>query len=98
MDIRIREPLYITQNGAEYVVRPGTVGVEKNKVVFFYDVTRTASVGFARDFCLENPQMFQVVRTLEDKEIPLKAVAKVLSEFNIGDAPRQMIIETLKSY
>ena len=71
MDIRIREPLYITQNGAEYVVRPGTVGVEKNKVVFFYDVTRTASVGFARDFCLENPQMFQVARTLEDKEIPL---------------------------
>ncbi len=99
MDIRIKEPLYIVQQGQEYTVRPGTVGVERNRVVFFYDVTRTAAVGFSRDFCLENPQTFQVSRTLEDKELSFKDVARVIENFPALEKPAldalMSIIKTL---
>lgn len=78
MDIRIKEPLYLISEGTEYIVRQGTVGVERNKVVFFYDNTRTNAVGFSRDFCIENPQMFQIAKTLADKEVSLRDVLKVL--------------------
>lgn len=98
MDIRVKEPLYILSRGQEYVVRPGTVGVEKNRIVFFYDVTRTASVGYPREFCLENPQMFSVARTLTDKEVYLKDVVKTLENFpRIQDNVREMLIEQLKA-
>lgn len=83
MDIRIREPLYLLHSGQEYIVREGTVGVEKNKVVFFFDVTKTSAVGFSRDFCLENTQMFQVSRTLSDKDVSVRDVLKVIDESNL---------------
>ena len=50
MDIRNKEPMFITQDGKEYVVRQGTVGVERKRIIFFYDTTRTVAVGYARDF------------------------------------------------
>ena len=80
MDIRVVEPLYIRSQGQEYIVRPGTIGVDKNRVIFFYDVTRTASVGFSRDFCLENPQLFKVARTLSDKEVSIRDVLKMAEQ------------------
>lgn len=96
MDIRIREPLYILHQDREYIVRPGTVGIERNKVVFFYDVTRTASVGYSREYCLENPQTFQVSRTLADKEISLKDIGKVLEEFPyMGEKEKKVLMELL---
>ena len=49
MDIKLKEPLYILSNGKEYIVRQGTVGVEKNRIVFFYDATKTSAIGFSRD-------------------------------------------------
>lgn len=97
MDIRVKEPLYIFCQGQEYVVRPGTVGVERNKVVFFYDVTRTAATGFSRDYCLENPQTFQVSRTLSDKELSLKDVVKVIEESHLSTSDKKNIIETINS-
>lgn len=78
MEIRIKEPLYIVQQGKEYIVRPGTVGVEKNKVVFFYDVTRTSAVGYPREYCLENPQTFQVSRNLTDREVSIRDVSRLI--------------------
>ena len=62
------------------MVRPGTVGVERNKVVFFYDVTRTAAVGYSRDYCLENPYTFAVSKTLADREVRATDVIKILRE------------------
>lgn len=82
MDIKLREPLHILSNGKEYIVRQGTVGVEKNRIIFFYDTTKTAAVGFFRDYCLENPQAFQVSRTLADKEVSKRDVLKILEEYN----------------
>lgn len=90
MEIRVKEPLYILYQGQEYVVRPGTVGVEKNKVVYFYDVTRTAAAGYSRDYCLENPQTFAVSRTLTDKEVSMNDVIRVLKNSNI---PPQVMTE-----
>jgi uncharacterized membrane protein YraQ (UPF0718 family) len=40
MDIRNKEPMFITQDGKEYVVRQGTVGVERKRIIFFYDTTK----------------------------------------------------------
>lgn len=95
MDIRVKEPLYLFIQGQEYVVRPGTVGVEKNRVVFFYDNTRTASVGFSRDYCLENPQTFQIAKTLSDKEVSQRDVFKILDgysrrEYDLTEAYRRI--------
>lgn len=97
MDIRIKEPLYILGQGQEYVVRPGTVGVEKNRVVHFYDNTRTFAVGFSRDYCIENPQTFQVARTLSDKEISLRDVLRVIDESNLPAEKSAEIYERIKS-
>lgn len=84
MDIRIKESMYLSCQGQEYVVRTGTVGVERNKVVFFYDVTRTVAAGFSREFCLQNPQTFSVSRTLNDKEVSIHDVLKVIQESSLS--------------
>lgn len=97
MDIRIKEPLYILANNKEYVVRPGTVGVEKNRVVFFYDNTRTFAIGFSRDYCLENPQTFQVAKTLSDKEVSQRDVFKILDEYNRKECDLAEVYERIKS-
>lgn len=80
MEIRNKEPLFIIQDGKEYVVRQGTVGVERKRIVFFYDTTRTAAVGYSRDFCLDSPDLFSVSRVLTDKEVSLRDVKKVMEK------------------
>lgn len=84
MDIRIKEPLYINQQGKEYVVRPSTVGVEKNHIVFFHDTTKANAVGFAKDFCIDSPQLFSISRTLTDKDVSVRDVLKIIDE-NVSD-------------
>lgn len=96
MDIRVKEPFYILSNNKEYVVRPGTVGVEKNRVVFFYDTTRTSAIGFSRDYCIENPQTFQVAKTLSDKEISQRDVFKILDEYNRKEYDLAEVYERIK--
>lgn len=98
MDIRIKEPLYISQNGQEYIVRPATVGVERNKLIFFYDVTKTASVGFPKEFCLETPQLFQVARTMSDKEVSLRDVILTVEKWRTTSPHSELLlIEQLKN-
>lgn len=97
MDIRIKEPLYILNHGCEYVVRAGTVGVEKNRVLFFYDNTRIAAVGFSREFCLENPQTFQVAETLTDKEVSLRDVLRAIDESGLPPEKVEEIYHRIKS-
>lgn len=97
MDIRIKEPLYIFSNNREYVVRPGTIGVEKNRVVFFYDTTRTSAIGFSRDYCIENPQTFQVAKTLTDREVSQRDVLKILDEYKQKEYDLSVVYERIKS-
>nr|UVY15555.1 MAG: hypothetical protein [Bacteriophage sp.] len=80
MEIRNKESLFIIQDGKEYVVRQGTVGVERKRIVFFYDTTRTAAVGYSRDFCLDSPDLFSVSRNLTDKDVSLRDVKKVVEK------------------
>ena len=96
MDIRVKEPLYILHQNNEYVVRPGSVGVERNKVVFFYDTTKTTAVGFSRDFCIENPQTFQVSRNISDREVSIRDVLKVIEASDISAKSKEELILTLK--
>lgn len=92
MDIQNKEPLYILSQGQEYIVRPDTHGVDKNKVVFFFDTTRTQAVGFSRDYVLENPQTFQVNRNLTDKEVSVRDVVKVIED---TDLPKELYNELI---
>lgn len=97
MDIRVKEPLYLLSSDKEYTVRPGTVGVEKNRVVFFYDTTKTSAVGFSRDYCLENPQTFQVAKTLSDREVPQRDVLKILDDYGQKKCTLVEVYDRIKS-
>ena len=97
MDIRIKEPLYVLTRNQEYVVRPGTIGVEKNRVVFFYDNTRTFAVGFSRDYCIENPQTFNIAKTLSDKEVSKRDILKILDEYNKKECSLSDVYERINS-
>ena len=97
MDIKIKDSLHILVNKQEYIVRPGTVGVERNRTVFFFDTTRTHAVGFSREHCLENPQNFQVSKTLNDKEVQLKDVLKVIDESGLAPTDVVALYERLNS-
>lgn len=97
MDIRIKEPLYILHNGQDYVVRQGTVGVERKKVVYFYDVTRTVAVGYSRDFCLEATSLFQVSRNITDREVPVRDVIKAVESLEIPADIRDGIISIVNT-
>lgn len=80
MTIKNKETFYIFADNTEHIVRQGTVGVEKHKVVYFYDVTKSTAVGFARSFCLENHNLFSVSRNIEDVEVPKKDVLEILAK------------------
>ena len=96
MNIRIRETLNIKVGDKEHVVRAGTMGVEKSKIVYFYDTTRSCAVGFSREVCLENLQVFSVTRNIEDREVPL---LDVLSEIKKVEDPRirEGLIEAIRA-
>lgn len=97
MDIKTREPFYIVVNNWEYVVRPGTAGVEKNRVVFFHDTTKTAAIGFSRDCCIDNEKIFQISRTLLDAEVSKRDVLKILDGFSKGDFGIKEVYEQINS-
>lgn len=78
MDITLRETLYVTSSEREHVIRQGTIGVLRNRTVFFYDTTKTIAVGVDRDFCIENKGMFSVSKNLSDSEISIKQVEEII--------------------
>ena len=84
MDIRIKESLVISVKGLDYIVRSGTIGIEKKRIVYFYDNTRSVSVGFPRDVCVNTPVMFSVSRTLTDREVSIKDVLEVIEQMEDG--------------
>lgn len=91
MDIRIKETVYVKSGDTEHVIRQGTIGADVKRVVYFPDTTRTVSVGFSRDFCLESPQLFSVSRTLSDSEISLKDVKKLLESTDMDEELRSLL-------
>ena len=78
MDIQIKETMYVSVDGKDHCVRHGSYGVLRGNVYHFYDTTKTVSLSFDKDFCLETPSLFQVSRTLKDREIPIKQVVAML--------------------
>ena len=92
MDIRVKEAIYIQCNGCDYIIRPNTIGTERKRIVYFPDNTRTTSVGFSRDFCLENTQMFSISRKISDREVSLKDAIKVLEQTPMDKETRELLI------
>ena len=55
------------------------------------------AVGFPRQFCIENPQMFQVSRTLSDREVSVSDVIKGLKELNLPADVQRMLEDKVNS-
>ena len=82
MNIYLKEACYVrSADGTEHIVRANTLGVSRNGVVHFYDVTKTVSFGVPRDFCIENPNMFRIQREITDREISVRDATKMVREF-----------------
>lgn len=97
MNIRTRETIYVLIDGEERVIRHGTIGVEKRKSVLFYDNTRTVAVAFEKETCLEMPQLFQVSRTLEDKDISSKDVISLIKEnVSLSQRDKEELIQQIQ--
>lgn len=96
MDIRIRETLFVDVQGAQYVVRAATLGVERKHVIHFFDTTKTVSVAFPKQFCLESP-LFYVVAKLEDKEVSLNDVLKTIDHTEMDSELRESLKFNIKS-
>lgn len=97
MDVYIREPLSVYQDGKSYEIRTKTKGVVNLGQVLFFDVTKTVAVAFAKDFCLETPALFQIQRTITDKDVSLRDVFKVLSDSDLPDEVKRELSLKLNS-
>lgn len=97
MDVYIREPLSVYQDGKSYEIRTKTKGVISLGQVLFFDVTKTVAVAFAKDFCLETPTLFQIQRTITDKDVSLRDVFKVLSDSDLPDEVKRELSLKLNS-
>jgi hypothetical protein len=98
MTIRTKVTFYAGTGDSEGVIRVGTVGVEKNRIVRFYDVSGKYFVGFSRQDCLENRDLFACTPGINDHEVSVSDVLKVIED-NRGvfrdDATRNRIIAEL---
>lgn len=99
MTIRTRVTLYAGTGDCEGVVRVGTVGVEKNRIVRFYDVSGKYFAAFARQDCLENKEMFECAPGINDHEVSVSDVLKVIEESGAvfkDDSVRNRIISEIQ--
>ena len=78
MVIRTRITLYAGEGDSAAVVRIGTVGVEHNRIVRFYDVSGKYFVAFARQDCLEQKALFECRQGIDERDVPVKDVVKIL--------------------
>lgn len=95
MDVAVKETMYVSINGKEYVVRQETKGVQRGQVIYFYDATKTVAIGFDKNFCVNTKTMFQVARTMDEREVSIKHVLAILEQD--GSSVALHTIEKLKS-
>lgn len=95
MDIRVKEPMYVTVGESQYCVRALTFGVIKGQVVYFKDATSTVSVGIPKETCLSTPSIFQVNRSMTDLDVSRNAVIKALIKQGIEQEMIHKVLEDL---
>ena len=78
MEILIRETMYVTQNGQDYVIGHSTIGVERKNIIYFYDTTKTVAVGFTLAYCKENRNLFLLNRSITDREVSVRQIVKII--------------------
>lgn len=80
MEVRIKESVTITVDNTDRIIRHGTVAVVRGRMFFFYDSTKTASIGFDRETVFENKQMFQVSNIMEKPSIDVLELNEFLKK------------------
>ena len=79
MVVRTKESFYIRTGETSYLVPAGSVGVEKQGIYYFYDVTKHNAIGFDRSVCVQDTGLFSANRNVEDREVPISQVLKLIS-------------------
>jgi hypothetical protein len=79
MEIRLKENIYIGAGG-DYLIPRGSVGVLRKRIVYFYDTTKTHSIGIDRDICMTCKDLFSVSQQMTDRDISQKDLLEVLME------------------
>lgn len=98
MIVRTKDVFYVRVNENTLVVRPNTTGVTQDgKVFFFPDVTGTAAIGFPKESCLNLPALFSISRTIEDKEVSLRDVLRVVENSSLDKTTRDRLLFDLQS-
>lgn len=88
MIVKIKSSLFVYDDkGQQYTIQEGTIGVEQKNMVHFYDVTKTISVAFPRQHCIDNTESFSVSRSFNDREVPLRDVYVLLTEIFPKEIP-----------
>lgn len=96
MKVSLRESLFISTASGEYIVRKGATGVRRSGTLFFYDNTKTVAVGFSQQDCEEDHFLFQVARTLDEPEIPMRDVVALVDRLTPEELQRPNFKEILK--
>lgn len=99
MDVRIKESLFIWDAKAkrQYVIKEGTSAVEMENVLYFYDVTKNIAVGFDKQLCKQEPQMFLISHNVDDSEFSIKDIRKALVELELPGDLVKAIENTLRT-
>ena len=79
MIVRTRVTLYAGEGDHSGVVRVGTVGVEHKRIIRFYDVSGKYFVAFSRQDCIEQKAMFECRQGMEERDVPVTDVLKILT-------------------
>lgn len=97
MQIKTKDTLFVKTADGEFVVRPGSTGVESKRVIYFTDVTGTNAVGFPKDICVNVPSLFSVSYSIEDKEVSLKDVLREISSISMPKELQDQLTFRLQS-
>ena len=98
MIVRTKDVFYVRINDSTLVVRPNTTGVNQDgKVFFFPDVTGTVAIGFPKETCLNLPGLFSISRNIEDKDVSLRDVLRVVETSSLDKTLRDKLLFDLMS-
>lgn len=97
MEIRSKVAFYAKEGEKTYQVPVNTAGVLRDGVIYFYDITKTMAVGFSKNVCEYEVGMFHVKKTIEDRQVSLRDVLRVVSNHDIsmGDEELMMKLKSL---
>lgn len=96
MVIRLKESI-ITQVGEQtHLIRNGRAAQIKGGYAIFYDTSGGTAVGFTKECCLSNPQLFSVERNIQDRDVSLSDVRHALKESSLTPEEKDKFLNIIE--